>query len=137
LVGRGKTQPNHFPHYRDHWSRLYKMQLIAYPLAALLSVLGIMFVVGSQGSVMRIVVGVILMAAAAVLVLLALLKPKPVETTLIQKVDVSGDVNIEQMKCRSCGGILNKDSISVRAGGIFINCPYCGSAYQLEEAPKW
>jgi hypothetical protein len=113
------------------------MQLIAYPLAGILAVLGIMFVVGSQGSVMRIVVGVILMGAAAVLILLALLKPRPVETTLIQKVDVSGDVNIEQMKCRSCGGILNKDSISVRAGGIFINCPYCGSAYQLEEAPKW
>jgi Zn finger protein HypA/HybF involved in hydrogenase expression len=99
--------------------------------------LGIVFVVGAQGQFMRIVVGVVLMAAAGALVLLALLKPKPIETTLVQKIDLSGDVNIEQMKCRSCGGILNKDSISVRAGGIFINCPYCGSAYQLEEAPKW
>jgi Zn finger protein HypA/HybF involved in hydrogenase expression len=96
-----------------------------------------MFVVGAQGQSMRIVVGVVLMVAAGALILLALLKPKPIETTLIQKIDLSGDVNIEQMKCRSCGGILNKDSISVRAGGIFINCPYCGSAYQLEEAPKW
>ena len=47
------------------------------------------------------------------------MKPKPSETTLVQKIDLSGDVNIEQMKCRSCGGILNKDSISVRAGGIY------------------
>jgi hypothetical protein len=113
------------------------MKLVAYPLAAALAFLGIMFVVGAQGQSMRIVVGVVLMAAAGALILLALLKPKPIETTLIQKIDLSGDVNIEQMKCRSCGGILNKDSISVRAGGIFINCPYCGSAYQLEEAPKW
>jgi Zn finger protein HypA/HybF involved in hydrogenase expression len=113
------------------------MKLIAYPLAAVLAALGIVFVVGAQGLPLRIVVGVILMAAAAVLVLLALLKPRPIENTLVQKIDLSGDVNIEQMKCRSCGGILNKDSISVRAGGIFINCPYCGSAYQLEEAPKW
>jgi Zn finger protein HypA/HybF involved in hydrogenase expression len=113
------------------------MKLIAYPLAAALAFLGIVFVVGAQGQIMRIVVGVVLMAAAGALVLLALLKPKPIETTLVQKIDLSGDVNIEQMKCRSCGGILNKDSISVRAGGIFINCPYCGSAYQLEEAPKW
>ena len=113
------------------------MKLIAYPLAAALAFLGIVFVVGAQGQIMHIVVGVVLMAAAGALVLLALLKPKPIETTLIQKIDLSGDVNIEQMKCRSCGGILNKDSISVRAGGIFINCPYCGSAYQLEEAPKW
>ena len=113
------------------------MKLIADPLAAVLAALGIVFVVGAQGLPLRIVVGVILMAAAAVLVLLALLKPRPIENTLVQKIDLSGDVNIEQMKCRSCGGILNKDSISVRAGGIFINCPYCGSAYQLEEAPKW
>ncbi|HEY4759587.1 MAG TPA: hypothetical protein VIH42_03305 [Thermoguttaceae bacterium] len=113
------------------------MKLVAYPLAALLTFLGIVFVVGAQGQPMRIVVGVVLMGAAAVLVLLALLKPKPVETTLVQKIDLSGDVNVEQMKCRSCGGILNKESINVKAGGIFINCPYCGSAYQFEEAPKW
>ena len=113
------------------------MKLVAYPLAAALAFLGIMFVVGAQGQFMRIVVGVILMVAAGALVLLALLKPRPSETTLVQKIDLSGKVNIEQMKCRSCGGILNKDSISVRAGGIFINCPYCGSAYQLEEDPKW
>jgi hypothetical protein len=113
------------------------MKLVAYPLAAVLAFLGLVFVVGAQGQPLRIVVGVVLLAAAAVLILLALLKPKPVETTLIQKIDLSGDVNLEQMKCRSCGGILNKDSIGVRAGGIFINCPYCGSAYQLEEAPKW
>ena len=99
-----------------------------------------MFVVagaGGRGNVLTIVVGVILIVAAIAFLWLALMKPKPSETTLVQKIDLSGDVNIEQMKCRSCGGILNKDSISVRAGGIFINCPYCGSAYQLEEAPKW
>ncbi|MGW8255973.1 MAG: hypothetical protein ACWGMZ_00655 [Thermoguttaceae bacterium] len=113
------------------------MKLIAYPLGAVLAFFGLVFVVGNQGLPMRIVVGVILLAAAGALILMALLKPKPVETTLVQKIDLSGDVNIEQMKCRSCGGALNKDSISVKAGGIFVNCPYCGSAYQLEEAPKW
>jgi hypothetical protein len=111
------------------------MKLIAYPLAAALGFFGIMFVVSARP--MSIIVGVILMAAAVALVLLAMLKPKQVENTFVQKIDLSGDVNVEQMKCRSCGGNLNKDSISVRAGGIFINCPYCGSAYQLEEAPKW
>jgi hypothetical protein len=113
------------------------MKLIAYPLAAVLGALGLMFVVGAQGQPMRIVVGVVLMAAAIAFLWLAMMKPKPIETTLVQKIDLSGDISIEQMKCRSCGGLLNKDSISVRAGGIFINCPYCGSAYQLEEAPKW
>jgi Zn finger protein HypA/HybF involved in hydrogenase expression len=116
------------------------MKLIAYPLAAFLTFFGIMFVVAGasgSGNILTIVVGVILLVSAIAFLWLAMMKPKPIETTLVQKIDLSGDVNIEQMKCRSCGGILNKDSISVRAGGIFINCPYCGSAYQLEEAPKW
>ena len=116
------------------------MKLIAYPLAAFLTFFGIMFVVAGasgSGNIYTIIVGAILIAAAVAFLWLALMKPKPSETTLVQKIDLSGKVNIEQMKCRSCGGILNKDSISVRAGGIFINCPYCGSAYQLEEAPKW
>jgi hypothetical protein len=113
------------------------MKLVAYPLAAALTFLGIMFVVGARGNIASMIVGVILIAVAIAFLWLALMKPKPIENTLIQKIDLSGEVNIEQMKCRSCGGILNKDSISVRAGGIFINCPYCGSAYQLEEAPKW
>ena len=34
------------------------MKLVAYPLAAALTFFGIMFVAGSNGSVMRIVVGV-------------------------------------------------------------------------------
>jgi Zn finger protein HypA/HybF involved in hydrogenase expression len=115
------------------------MKLIAYPLAAFLTFFGIMFVVAGAkwNNIYTIVVGVILLASAIAFLWLVLMKPKPVETTLIQKVDLSGDVNIEQMKCRSCGGILSKDSISVKAGGIYINCPYCGSTYQLEEAPKW
>jgi hypothetical protein len=113
------------------------MKLVAYPLAAVLVFFGVMFVAGSRGNPMSIVVGAVLIGAGVAFLWLALMKPKPVETTLIQKVDVSGDVNLEQMKCRSCGGILNKDSVSVRAGGIYINCPYCGSSYQVEEAPKW
>jgi hypothetical protein len=113
------------------------MKLVAYPLAAVLTFFGVMFVAGARGNIMSIVVGAVLILAAVAFLWLALMKPKPVETTFIQKVDLSGDVNLEQMKCKSCGGILNKDSVSVRAGGIYINCPYCGSAYQLEEAPKW
>ncbi|MBN2577369.1 MAG: hypothetical protein JXB10_00065 [Pirellulales bacterium] len=86
---------------------------------------------------MRLVVGVVLMTAAVAFLWLALQKPRPVEHTVVQKIDLSGDVSIEQMKCRSCGGALSKESISVRAGAIYVNCPFCGSAYQIEEAPKW
>ena len=113
------------------------MKLVAYPLAAVVGFFGLMFIAGAQGSMMRIVVGIVLFAAAIALVWIAMQKPKPIETTLIQKIDLSGDVNLQELKCRSCGGTLGKESISVKAGGIYINCQYCGAQYQIEEAPKW
>jgi hypothetical protein len=113
------------------------MKAIAYPLAAVVGFFGLMFIAGAQGSMMRVVVGVVLFAAAIALVWIAMQKPKPIETTLIQKIDLSGDVNLQEMKCRSCGGTLGKESISVKAGAIYIDCQYCGTQYQIEEAPKW
>ena len=115
------------------------MKLVAYPLAAFLGLFGILFVVaaGQTGSWMRVVIGVVLLAAAGALVWLALQRPKQMTTTVVQKIDLSGDVNLQDMTCRSCGGSLGKESITVRAGAIFVNCQFCNAAYQLEEEPKW
>jgi hypothetical protein len=113
------------------------MKLIAYPLAAMLGLLGIVFVVGAQGLPMRIVVGVVLLAAAGALVWLALQRPQQTTITVEQKIDLPGKVNIQAMTCRSCGAGLSKDSVAVKAGAIYVNCPYCGATYQLEEEPKW
>ncbi len=113
------------------------MKLVAYPLAALLGFFGLMFVVGSHGQIATILVGVILLAAAGVLIWLALQKPKTPTTTIVQKIDLSGDVKLQDLTCRACGGTLGNESISVRAGGVFVNCQYCGATYQIEEEPKW
>ena len=56
---------------------------------------------------------------------------------IVQKIDLSGDMQLETLKCEKCGGELRKDSISIREGAVFIDCPYCGSAYQMVEEPKW
>ena len=56
---------------------------------------------------------------------------------IVQKIDLSGDVDLETLKCQKCGGELQKDSISVEEGAVFISCPYCDSAYQMVEEPKW
>ncbi|HUM68068.1 MAG TPA: hypothetical protein PLK31_04390 [Chloroflexota bacterium] len=103
----------------------------------MLAFFGFVFIAGSQGVILRIVVGVIFLAAAAVFVYMIRVKPQPSQTTIVQKVDLSGDVNLEQIKCQNCGGVLDRDSIEVKAGAIFVNCPYCGASYQFEEAPKW
>jgi len=113
------------------------MKLVAYPLAALLGLLGVVFVAGSQGVVMRVVVGVVLLAAAAALIWLALQRPRQMTTTVVQKIDLSGDVHLQDLTCRSCGGSLGKESVAVKAGAVFVNCPFCGAAYQIEEEPQW
>ncbi|NLS91110.1 MAG: hypothetical protein GXX96_02880 [Planctomycetaceae bacterium] len=111
------------------------MKLVAYPLAVLLGLLGFVFVVGAQGQVMRMVVGVVLWVAAGALVWLA--RKMPQTTNIVQKIDLSGDVHLESMTCRSCGGTLSKKSVTVSAGAVFVNCEFCGATYQIEEEPKW
>ncbi len=112
------------------------MKLVAYPLAALLGLLGLIFVVGAQGQITRMVVGVVLWVAAGALIWLARKMPQQT-TNIVQKIDLSGDVRLESMTCRSCGGTLSKKSVVVKAGAVFVNCEFCDAAYQIEEEPKW
>lgn len=96
----------------------------------------------------RLAVGMCLIALGLVLVGVAVFliyrgyratqEEKP--TTIIQKIDLPGDLSLnqtEQLKCRECGGPLNKDNISVREGAVVVTCPYCGTSYEIEEKPKW
>jgi len=53
------------------------------------------------------------------------------------KVDLPGDVNLDTMKCKSCGGALTMDNIQMVAGAPVVSCPYCKTTYQLTEEPKW
>jgi len=113
------------------------MKIVTYLIAAVLLLFGFMFIVGAQGMIARVIVGVILFAAAGVLVYLTRVQPTIEEITHIQKIDLTGDVKLEQMKCQSCGGALSKENLEVKAGAIFVDCPYCNASYQIEEAPKW
>lgn len=113
------------------------MKLVLYILAALLGFFGFMFIAGSQGVILRIIVGIIFLIAAVALIYVSRAQPQIIETRNIQQIDLSGDVNLEEIRCRSCQAPLSDKSIRVEAGAIFINCEYCGATYQFEEAPKW
>ena len=80
--------------------------------------------------------GVVFIGGGAGLIFLAMRGQK---TEVIQKVeiDLPGDTQLEEMKCRSCGGTLTSDNIKLVNGAPMVNCPYCGTAYQLTEEPKW
>jgi Zn finger protein HypA/HybF involved in hydrogenase expression len=113
------------------------MKILSYVLAALLGALGFIFLVGSQGQISRLIIGLVLLIAAGVVVYLFRSKPQVTQNTVVQKIDLSGDVSLEGMKCKVCGAQLDKESIEVKAGAIFVTCAHCGSAYQFEEEPKW
>jgi hypothetical protein len=52
-------------------------------------------------------------------------------------IDLPGSVNLESMKCKTCGGTLTSENIQMVNGAPVVTCPYCGSVYQLTEEPKW
>lgn len=83
-------------------------------------------------------IGIIMIAGGVVLAWLAF-RPKPVDVTqnVTLKVDLPGDVNLETLKCQSCGGVLTMDNVEMVAGAPIVNCPYCKTSYQLSEEPKW
>jgi DNA-directed RNA polymerase subunit RPC12/RpoP len=115
-------------------------KIIGYIVAAILLLFGVLFMLAafsSGGDPGWLIVGIILAGIGlGIIVLIRLRDPKPAQE-IIQKVDLSGDVGMAKLKCKNCGGDLNKDSITVKEGAIFVNCPYCGSVYQIVEEPKW
>jgi hypothetical protein len=80
--------------------------------------------------------GVVFLGGGAGLIYLAMRGQK---TEIVQevKIDLPGDTQLEEMKCRSCGGSLTSDNIKLVNGAPMVNCPYCDTAYQLTEEPKW
>lgn len=83
-------------------------------------------------------VGVLFLAGGAGLVYAAMRGQKTEVTQQVtMQVDLPGQTKIEQMKCRSCGGALKADNVKMIAGAPTVECPYCGTTYQLTEEPKW
>ena len=116
-------------------------KIIAYIAAGICLLFGVLFIMATfsqQGQIGWLLVGIILVVIAFGLIWFASRKPK-VETpeNVTYKVDLSGDVNLETMKCKSCGGALTPQNIKMVAGAPVVTCPYCNTTYQLTEEPKW
>jgi len=117
------------------------MKAVAYIGAALLIIFGTLMVLGSSdvsGNTAWLIPGILLVVAGLVLVYFASRKPKPadVHNTTV-KIDLPANVNVDALKCKSCGGTLTANDISMVAGAPMVTCPFCHTAYQLTEEPKW
>jgi ascorbate-specific PTS system EIIC-type component UlaA len=107
-------------------------------------IIGLSYIVqaGNGGSVVTgaifLIIGFILIVGGGYLIYLAgRSKMGAVTENVTYKVDLPANVNMDTLKCKSCGGTLTMDDIQMVAGAPVVNCPYCHTTYQLTEEPKW
>ncbi len=97
---------------------------------------------GAQGvsgiGIAGILIGIVALLGGIILLVLAIRKNKQ-ETAqnVTYKVDLPGETKISEIKCRSCGGTLSAENITLANGAPMVNCPYCHTIYQMTEEPKW
>jgi predicted RNA-binding Zn-ribbon protein involved in translation (DUF1610 family) len=115
------------------------MRLAGYLFGGFLVLFGFVFCAAAAASGIwpRWILGGILLGAGLAVFYVLRMKVPATQVTLTQKIDLSGDVQLEHLTCKSCGATLDSKSVTVAAGAVFVKCPSCGSQYQIEEAPKW
>jgi DNA-directed RNA polymerase subunit RPC12/RpoP len=119
-------------------------KIIAYIIAGILLLFGVLWLLSafsaeapSPGG--RLLVGGLLVVIGlGIIVAVRLREPKPKQEVVIrQQLDIGGDVDMEALKCQSCGAQLDKSAISLAEGAAVVTCPYCSATYQIVEEPKW
>jgi predicted RNA-binding Zn-ribbon protein involved in translation (DUF1610 family) len=58
-------------------------------------------------------------------------------TTIVQKLEISGDMKAVQLKCPNCGASVDANRIKIVSGVPYATCPYCGHTFEVAEEPKW
>ncbi len=117
-------------------------KIIAFIAAAILLFFGVIFIWGAfspNGQTGWILVGLVSVAIAFGIIFFAARRPAGAAggQNVTLKLDLPANVNLDSLKCRSCGGSLTTDNIKMVAGAPVVTCPYCHTTYQLTEDPKW
>ena len=118
-------------------------KIIAYIFAAILIFFGVLFIWATfspEGQIGWLLVGVISVAIGFGVIWFAGRKSPATSAdgnNVTLNIDLPGDINLDSMKCQSCGGVLTMDNIQMIAGAPVVSCPYCNTTYQLTEEPKW
>ena len=118
------------------------MKTVAYIGGGLLILFGALYVIGSTndpiGYAFGFWVGIFLIIVGLVIIFFASRhKPVAPTTNVTLNVDLPGNVSMDSLKCKSCGGTLTSENITMVAGAPMVTCPYCHTTYQLTVEPKW
>jgi len=57
--------------------------------------------------------------------------------TVVQKLEVSGDMKAVAIKCPHCSASMDANAIKMTQGVPYATCPYCGHTFEVTEEPKW
>lgn len=57
--------------------------------------------------------------------------------TIVQRLEVSGDMKAVAIKCPHCGASMDSNAIKIVQGVPYATCPYCGHTFEVTEEPKW
>ncbi len=108
-------------------------------LGVFLILLGLMFLVASADSsfVPRFIVGVFMLLPGVYFVRKGIREPADKTVVISRTLELSGDVDLEDLTCKKCGAGLSSENITLKAGAVFLSCPYCRNEFQIEEKPKW
>jgi DNA-directed RNA polymerase subunit RPC12/RpoP len=119
-------------------------KIIGYIIAGILLLFGVLYLLSAFSAETlnpggRLLVGGLLVVIAlGIIVAIRLREPKPEQqVTIRQQIDIGGDVEMEALKCQSCGAQLDTSAISLAEGAVVVTCPYCSAVYQIVEEPKW
>ncbi len=116
------------------------LKLVVIFVALCLVMLGSIFLVAGQAENILTGTVMILIAFALLGYIYASTRveaKRPIRQEFHVTMGGSGEFRERKLACKSCGAVLQEKDLTVVKGGIMVKCPYCGSAYALEEEPKW
>ena len=89
-----------------------------------------------QAATSRLAVsGILFLIGIAVIAVVWYINRKP--KTIVQHLEVSGQMKAAQIKCPNCGAGVDANKIQIIKGVPYVKCPYCGTTFEVTEEPKW
>lgn len=79
--------------------------------------------------------GMLFLISIAIIIGIYYITRKP--KTVIQQLEVSGQMKAATIKCPNCGGAVDVNTIKIVSGVPYATCPYCGTTFEVTEEPKW
>lgn len=100
---------------------------------AVLFFFAMIFALASIYESTRLFVAALLFAVGFGIIYYITRKPK----TIIQRLELSGQMKAVSLKCPNCSASVNADKIKIVSGVPYATCPYCGRTFEITEEPKW